>query len=284
MQKERWKIDAPGPDTPVVGRWTLRQVVSLMDRMSGVFAAVDVPNTGRLVHTVLPWRHHLRIPVGPIADRDGYATRLDTLSRVNAFGFNPASSFPGGVSVWKIEISHHRRKYRSEPWRQPIITSERLAEFCDGGELQYVFVQGLGIEDDLEYVDRSISSAEAQLAVIGPWLDQDLWMNIRCACDKVRCVGARELFGKLPVGLPVAEALSKLRCTECNTAQIQQATPYFANGLTALERYRRGEVENAAPRKFNLPDELHMSVGGDGENPAYLSNNLWIDPDGTIHE
>jgi hypothetical protein len=253
-----------------------------MDRLAGVFAAVDVPNVGGLKHTVLTWRSHLRIPVGPNPIRNGYATRVDTLSRINKFGFNPNSKHPGGLAVWEIYISHHKREYRSEPWRQPYITSDRLEEFCDNGEIQYVHVRGPGVVEDLDFVEQYISKSERKLAVIGSWLQHNLWISVRCICGRDKSVSASEIFGRFPPDLPVAEALKVLRCRECNASAVQSVTPYFADGLTAFERYRTGNADYTSRPKLDVLDELYENVGGDGEGTIYLSDNLWIEPSGTI--
>lgn len=123
MPDERRKIEAPRPDTIVVGDWSLERLVALMDRMAGIHAAVDLPKSGSIKQTVVGWKHHFRVPVGPDANKNGYACRSDEIYRMHGFSYHPDSRFPGGLPVWQIKISHHRRPYLSEIWRHPCITS-----------------------------------------------------------------------------------------------------------------------------------------------------------------
>lgn len=284
MPDVRRKIDAPKPDTIVVGDWSLERLVALMDRMTGVFAAVDLPDPGPTEHTLVCWRHHMRVPVGPDPKRNGYAVRNDQISRTSGFSYNPERRVRGGLPVWQLSIYHHKRPYQSEPWRQPCVTSERLVEFCDANEIEYVFVEGTGIEIDLDFASRSIDRSEKRLETVRPWLEDNLWLQLVCACGRERFASARDLFGRLPANYGMSDALKKLRCVDCDKASIRQMTPFFENGLSALDRYRRGVAMDPQPLHLGDLDELYKVVGGEGTRPAYLSDGVYIDPDGTLSE
>ncbi|CAM2916254.1 hypothetical protein BRDI103020_08995 [Brevundimonas diminuta] len=255
-----------------------------MDRMAGIYAVVDLPNPGPIKQTVVGWKHHLRVPAGPDPTKNGYACRSDEISRINGFGYSPESRFPGGVPIWKIKISHHRRPYRSEPWRQPCITSERLVEFCDANEIDYVFIEGTGIEVDLDFASRFIDRSEKRLETVKPWLEDNLWVQLVCACGRKRSASARDLFGRLPAQHRMSEALNKLRCMDCGKASVRQMTPLFEHGLSALDRYRRGAAEYSQPLHRGELDGVYENVGGDGVGPVYLGDGVTIGPDGTLSE
>lgn len=284
MPVERRKIDAPKPDTIVVGDWSLERLVALMDRMAGIHAAVDLPNPGPIKQTVVGWKHHLRIPVGPDANKNGFACRSDEISRINGFGYCPQSRFPGGLPVWKIAIWHHKVPYRSEPWRQPCMTSDRLVEFCDAKEIDAVIIEGTGIEVDLDVASQFIDRSEKRLEIVEPWLEDDLWLKLVCDCGRNRSASARALFGRLPSDQRMCDALNKLRCVDCGKASVRQMTPLFENGLSALDRYRWGAAAYSQPLHRGEFDEVYENVGGDGVRPVYLGDGVTIGPDGTLSE
>lgn len=282
--KHRRKIVTPTPDTIITGNWTFAQVVALMDRLAGVFAAVDFPVQGPVAQSLISWSNHLRVPVGRDPKRDGYSVRRDEISRVVSFGVDSTSRFYGGNAAWKITINHHRRRYGSAPRQQPIITSAQLKELCDANEIEYVFVEGAGIEHDLVFANRFIDQALERLETVGPWLRDNLWLHLKCDCGRERTTSARELFGRLPASQKISEALTKLRCVDCGKSAARLVAPYFENGLTAFERYRRGGGDNSKHLHLNDLDELYEIVGGDGNGPVYLGDGVSIGPDGTLSE
>ncbi len=284
MPDERRKIDTPKPDTIVVGDWSLERLVALMDHMAGIYAAVDLPCSGPIKQTVVGWKHYARVPLGRDANKNGYAYRSDEIYRISGFSYHPESRFPGGLPVWQIKISHHRRPYRSEPWRQPCITSERLVEFCDAKEIEYVFIEGTDIEVDLDFASRFIDRSEKRLRIVEPWLEDNLWLQVVCGCGRKRSASARDLFGRLPAQHLISDALKKLRCMDCGKASVRQVTPLFENGLSALDRYRRGAAAPSQPLARGVLDEVYENVGGDGVGPVYLGDGVTIAPDGTLSE
>lgn len=280
---EHQKIAAPTPDTIVTGDWTLAQIVALMDRLTGVFAAIDFPVQGPVKHSLVSQRPHVRVPIGPDPNRHGYAIRTDILSRIINLSV-AAGGHGGGNPAWKITIAHHKRPYRSEPWRQPILTSERLSEFCEAKEIEYVLVEGTGIEHDLAFANRFIDQALERLETVGPWLQDNLWLQLKCDCGRERATSARELFGRLPASQTISEALTKLCCVDCGKSAARLIAPCFENGQTALDRYRCGSGDDSQRLHLGDLDQLYETLGGDGKGPVYLGDGVSIGPDGTLSE
>ena len=70
----------------------------------------------------------------------------------------------------------------------------------------------------------------------------------------------------------------------CGAANVDIARPYYANRDSAVSRYRTDLGVKSPARATMSLDDLYENLGGDGQEPVYLSDGLYIEPDGNIYE
>jgi len=276
------KIDAPTEDTVIFGGRTLKQIVSIMDRLEGILEIIDVPGPKGFRRSILTENSYFNSPGNP----QWSTQRLLCYHDLSFQG--QKRKYPNGWKVWDMYIAHHKKPYKNNyrP-RDPVITCENLGSFIEEGQINYVISPHYDASGDLDALETFIAKCDERLVTIGEWVRLDLCMRVDCACGRSAFLNARDKFHVISESKTTLDAFSKMRCTSCGASNIRSATAYYRNGESAFWKYSNLSFSGSSrkSRKLKEPlDELYINVGGDGESAAYLGDGLYVDPDGRMHE
>lgn len=278
MRDKYDKIDAPTEDTVIFGGRTLKQIVSIMDRLEGILEIIDVPDPENRRRSIFT-----RTSFFSSNPRDPQWS-MQHLLCYHDLSFQDEKLRPIGWSVWDMYIAHHVKSYQKYPKRGPVITCENLGRFIDEGQIAYVIAPHCDASRDLDALETLIAKCDERLVTIGEWVRLDLCMRVKCACGRSAFLNARDKFHVLSKSKTTLDTISKMRCTSCGASNIKSTTAYYRDGNSAFWKYSKPSSFRSS-RKLREPlDELYINLGGDGENAAYLGDGLYVDPDGRFHE
>jgi hypothetical protein len=275
VQTKHTKFENPRLDTVVLGGRTLAQVVSMMDRMKGIFDVIDIHNTkGSRRSVFTDVRHYTTSSPSYSYKRLGCFDNLELLGD---------SMLPFGKEVWKMHIAHHPRPIKKVPKFWPIINGKTLEKAIEQSQISFVIAPKIDVSSDLDAVEHFIDRCNKSLSSIGEWVRLDLCMCVECACGRTSMINAKDCFARIPALVKTSDVLKRMRCTRCDDYGVVDTRAYHKDWSSASSRYMTGKYSRSSSFKGGL-DELYENVAGDGTSPAYLSDGLYIDPDGTIHE
>lgn len=122
------------------------------------------------------------------------------------------------------------------------------------------------------------------------WIDQKFSMEVKCKCGHERQIDSTMLVNWLKRTSMLNSVMSRLKCSSCGKKGAVNIFPLYSEHTpqrfihkTALLpfKYRAKKQGRTAPFNSELKD-MYGNVGGDGENPIYLSDGAYLSPDGKI--
>jgi len=278
MTRSRDRIEAPTEDTVILGGITLKQIISIMDRLEGIFEIVDVPSFANRRRSIFSRNSHFNInPKDP-------QFSMQHLLCYDDLYFEGGKIRPIGWSAWDMYIAHNFKSYTKYPKRGPRITLKNLERFVKEGQIAYVIAPHCDVRRDLDALEISIAKCDQRLATIGEWVRLDLCMLVECACGRRSYLNARDRFYMISESRAALDVVSKMRCTACGASDIRSTRAYYRDGKSAFWNYSKDSFFRSSRGSREPLDELYINAGGDGENAAYLGDGLYVDPDGTLHD
>lgn len=249
------------------------------DRLEGILEIVDIPSVTEHRRSIFTNRSHWR--------HGGPKSQQWTMQHLHCFDklcFEGNRTYPHGWSIWEMYIAHHARPHGTEAKWGPKIDSTNLGRFIESGRIEYVVSPCRDVTKDLDDLENFIAKCDERLALIGEWVRLDLCMCVRCACGREAFVNARETFRLIPAQSTTIEVVKRMRCSACGAADVDSTVAYYRDGNSAFWKYSTGSRSHSRRAQRHSLDELYVNASGDGENPAYLGDGLYVDPDGTLHE
>ncbi|MBY3314692.1 hypothetical protein [Rhizobium laguerreae] len=279
------KIDNPTEDTVVLGGRTLREIVALMDRLKGMLQMIDisVESEGRKAL----YTHQTHFRANTPANLQWTMQNLTCDAVEISKGRNPR-----GRKIWNMYIAHDLMPKGSRAIRGKRITSANLSDSIS--RIDYVIAPDHDVTADVDNAERVIASYEARLARIGEWIQLSLYMKVECGCGHSATIRAREVFKTIPEHRATSEVLKRLRCKTCGFANVIEAIPLNSRGeLFGPETYTDNDmirwdrdpiVLDAKQEHAGREDEFYTDLGGNGEDPVYVGDGLYMDPDGKLRD
>jgi hypothetical protein len=125
------------------------------------------------------------------------------------------------------------------------------------------------------------------------WVDQKLDMIIRCECGHEGKLNYNALVGLLTKESNIDCLTSRFKCNSCAKKGAVKAFPIYSECTpkrfihqTAWAPFSRHRAKKRVRTAVQNPElrDMYKNVGGDGENPAYLSDGAYLSPNGEVSE
>lgn len=277
------KIDNPTEDTVVLGGRTLREIVALMDRLKGMLQMIDI-SVGSEVRKAL-YTHQTHFRANTPENLQWTMQNLTCEAIEISKGRNP-----WGRKIWDMYIAHDQMPKGSRAIRGKRITSANLSDAIS--RIDYVIAPDHDVTVDVDNAERVIESYEARLARIGEWIRLGLYMEVECGCGHSAIFSAREVFKAIPVDRSTSEVIKRLRCKICGFSNVIETIPVNSRGElfgpqtyadNDLIRWDRDPME-AMDKHTGREDQLYIDLGGNGDDPVYVGDGLYMSPDGKLRD
>jgi hypothetical protein len=283
------KIDGPTEDTVVLGGRTLKQVVALMDRMTGMLEVVDVSPDAEHPAALCSKRsiYYANTP-------DKLQWNMQHLSYDHVhFPTLPREEY-SGLLIWDMYIAFDLMPQGNQAKMGKRITSANLSEAMS--RIAYVITPKNDVTAVVNRAEAAISSYEARLATIGEWKRLGLIMGVVCGCGRGQLLRSREAFKRIPDNYETPAVIKRLKCTACGKSNVVETIPYNRKVMGPLS-YSDNPYMNwgraPAPREsdhvpvrraMDREDPFYFNLGGNGQDPVYLGDDLYMGPDGKLRD
>ncbi|MEY9562257.1 hypothetical protein ABIA26_004599 [Sinorhizobium fredii] len=280
------KIDSPTEDVVVLGGRTLREIVALMDRLKGMLEVIDISADGESRKALYTKRTHFWANT---RENQQWTMQHLTCDLVKV----PEQGSPTGRPNWDMYIAHDRMPKGHRQIMGKLITSANLSDAIS--RIAYVIAPDHDVTADVDNAEKVIASYEARLSHIGEWVRLGLWMEVECGCGRIESFKAREVFKAIPGDRDTSEVVKRLKCKVCGAANVTEVTPLNSRGkwmgplsYTDNDLIRWNDdpiVREVRERKSrSREDEFYINLGGNGEDPVYVGDGLYVDPDGKLRD
>ncbi|MBB4483209.1 MULTISPECIES: hypothetical protein [Rhizobium] len=280
------KIDTPDEETVVLGGRTLREIVALMDRLKGMLQMIDISVGSEGRKALYTHQTHFRANTP-----ENQQWTMQNLT-CDAVDISKAGK-PFGRTIWDMYIAHDLMPKGSRVIRGKRITSANLSDAIS--RIHYVIAPDHDVTADVDNAERVIASYEARLAHIGEWIRLGMYMQVECGCGHSATFRAREVFKGIPGDRATSEVVKRLmRCKTCGFANEIEAIPLNSRGElfgphtytdNDMIRWDRGPIVlDAKDKDAGREDQFYTDLGGNGEDPVFVGDGLYMDPDGKLRD
>ncbi len=289
---KRVKIDNLTEDTVVLGGRTLKEVVALMDRLRGMFYVVDVSPDAEHRKAFCKKRSHF---YANTPDKLQWTMQHLTYDHVHV-PKHPNGLF-SGYSIWDMYIAHDVMPHGHQAKRGKQITLANLNEAIS--RIAYVITPERDVTADVDRAEEVLATYEARLGKIGEWVRSRLYMDAICECGHQKIFKAHEVFRGIPGDRETSDVVKRLKCTKCGSASLAEINPLnrrgFYPGLGPFAYDHNDFIDwgnpkpsrkprEAEPRKYAREDPFYVDLGGNGQDPVYVGDDVYMDPDGRLRD
>ncbi|MQW99604.1 hypothetical protein [Sinorhizobium fredii] len=260
--------------------------MALMDRLKGMLEVIDISADGESRKALYTKRTHFWANT---RENQQWTMQHLTCDLVKV----PEQGSPTGRPNWDMYIAHDRMPKGHRQIMGKLITSANLSDAIS--RIAYVIAPDHDVTADVDNAEKVIASYEARLSHIGEWVRLGLWMEVECGCGRIESFKAREVFKAIPGDRDTSEVVKRLKCKVCGAANVTEVTPLNSRGkwmgplsYTDNDLIRWNDdpiVREVRERKSrSREDEFYINLGGNGEDPVYVGDGLYVDPDGKLRD
>lgn len=280
------RIDNPTEDTIVLGGRTLKQTVALMGRLRGMLEVVDISEPER--------RKALAIKRSHFFANTSHNLQWTMQHLTSEFVHVWDSGKPWGTSNWDMYIAHDFMPKGGRKVMGQFITSDNLTASIS--RISYVITPEADVTADIDRAEAAISSYEARLATIGEWKRLGLTMQVTCGCGRGQMLKSRDTFSELPGDHEIAAVIRRLKCKACGKSNVVETTPYNRKVLGPISYTDNpyinwggtpspSEADHVPDRRpKGREDQFYVDLGGNGQDPVYVGDDIYMDPDGRLRD
>ncbi|MGP3713555.1 hypothetical protein ACS5UA_22420 [Brucella sp. RRSP16] len=255
------KIDNPTEETIVLGGRTLRQIVALMERLTGMFEVIDISEP-----------EHFKAPV---AKRTHFYANTNenlqwTMQHLMCDSVHVSRNVnPWSTPLWNMYIAHDVLPKGSRKILGEFVNSVNLSEAIS--RISYVITPEDDVTADIDRAEVVIASYEARLATIGEWKRLGLAKQVTCGCGRGRMLTAREVFSEISDECATAGVIKRLKCMGCGTSNVVEMIPYNRKVVGPIS-YTENPY-NSWPEAPSLTEGDHIP----GRQPTGRVDPLYVD-------